>query len=405
MSQDNYESLDNDQEEKMRKRQEERKKRREEKRKQEQQRNKIILGVIAGLIILFFIFGISSCASSCSSGGAGDNNDTQPPTVQPTQPPTQPPTEPPTSPPIKDNGEDGYLTEQGVYVWDNKGFELFYGDEEMAKTYANAVSHYRGQLDSSINVYNMVVPTHIAFGLPDRLEATVGSYSQPDYINNIYNNITADVKTVNVTDSLEDHKTEYCYFNTDHHWTALGAYYAYKDFCKTAGETAVNIDNISANSVQGFVGSLYTATGLEVLQNNPDTVSYYEMPVSYSAQLMQSGSNELEDIYSMYYEAATAGSNTYGVYIWGDNPVTKIVNTEGKNGRKILVVKDSFGNALVPWLVNNYDQVHAIDFRYYDGNVAGYCAENGITDVLILNGVMSSANGFQIDNMSSVFGG
>ncbi|MEF2920459.1 MAG: DHHW family protein [Acutalibacteraceae bacterium] len=405
MSQDNYESLDNDQEEKMRKRQEERKKRREEKRKQEQQRNKIILGVIAGLIILFFIFGISSCASSCSSGGAENNKDTQPPTAQPTQPPTQPPTEPPTSPPIKDNGEDGYLTEQGVYVWDNKGFELFYGDEEMAKTYANAVSHYRGQLDSSINVYNMVVPTHIAFGLPDRLEATVGSYSQPDYINNIYNNITADVKTVNVTDSLENHKTEYCYFNTDHHWTALGAYYAYKDFCKTAGETAVNIDNISANSVQGFVGSLYTATGLEVLQNNPDTVSYYEMPVSYSAQLMQSGSNELEDIYSMYYEAATAGSNTYGVYIWGDNPVTKIVNTEGKNGKKILVVKDSFGNALVPWLVNNYDQVHAIDFRYYDGNVAGYCSENGITDVLILNGVMSSANGFQIDNMSSVFGG
>lgn len=402
MEQDSNRSLDNEQEEKIKKRQEERRKKRQQQRKQEQQRNKIILAVIAVAIIFLLVFGISSCASSCSSANVAEA--TEPPTAMATRPPTQPPTQPPTSPEIKDNGEDGYLTEQGVYVWDNKGFELFYGDEDMAKTYANAVSHYREQLGSSINVYNMVVPTHIAFGLPDRLEATVGSYSQFDYINNIYKNITANVKTVDVTESLENHKTEYCYFNTDHHWTALGAYYAYQDFCKTAGEKAVNINNLSSNAIEGFVGSLYTATGLEVLQNNPDTVPYYDMPVTYTAQLMQSGSSELEEVYSMYYDIASAGSNTYGVYIWGDNPVTKIVNSEGKNGKKILVVKDSFGNALVPWLVNNYDQVHAIDFRYYNGNIASYCAENGITDVLILNGVMSSANGFQLDNMSSIFG-
>lgn len=382
---------------------------RRRKRKQElakrRMRNRIIM-VVAALAVLFLIIaGISSCASSCSNKKAenvqANNNSTEVATQASTE--AQPATEVVNVNEIQDNGQDGYATDTGIYIWNNQAFELFYGGEDMAKTYASAVSYYRNQLDSSINVYNMVVPIHIAFGLPDRLENSVDSKSQSDYLNAVYNNYSADVKAVNIFNTLEQHKTEYTFFNTDHHWTALGAYYAYEEFCKVAGETPVDINTLAAHDIYGFVGSLYTATEAEVLNNNPDSVRYYDMGQIYSMNLMQDGSSEFISLDNMYYEDASAGAGTYGVFIWGDNPVTQIVNQQPKNGRKILVIKESYGNAFIPWLVNNYDEVHAIDFRYYTDNVSTYCAENGITDVLFMNGVMSSANSFQIDSMSSLF--
>lgn len=387
--------------ERLRRRQELRRQRKKQKLAKRRMRNRIIMVVVALAILFFIIAGISSCASSCSNKNADNvqnNNNSTGGDVQ-----TQPATEVVSVSEIQDNGQDGYATDTGIYIWNNQAFEMFYGDENMAKTYASAVSYYRNQLDSSINVYNMVVPIHIAFGLPDRLENSVNSKSQSDYLNAVYNNYSADVKAVNIFDTLEQHKTEYTFFNTDHHWTALGAYYAYEEFCKVAGEIPVDINTLAAYDIYGFVGSLYTATEAEVLNNNPDSIRYYNMGQIYSMNLMQNGSSEFISLDNMYYENASVGAGTYGVFIWGDNPVTQIVNQQPKNGRKILVIKESYGNAFVPWLVNNYDEVHAIDFRYYTGNVSTYCAENGITDVLFINSVMSSANSFQIDSMSSLF--
>lgn len=399
--------------ERLRKRQEQRRIRKKKELARRRMRNRIIMIVIALLVLLFIILGISSCVSSCASksaqnaqtNNAGANSTTQPQTATVAAAVTQSSTQPSTQPTnaIKDNGEDGYVTDSGIYIWDNKAFEMFYGTTDMAQTYANAISHYRQQLDSSINVYNMVVPTHVAFGLPDRLESKVESNSQSDYLNAIYSLYNADIKSVNIYDAMEQHKTEYEFFNTDHHWTALGSYYAYQEFCKVAGETPVDINKLTSKEITGFVGSLYTSTSAEVLKNHPDTVQYYDMQETYTMNLLQKGSDDFIELDSMYYQDAQAGSETYGVFIWGDNPITKIENADKKNGRKILVIKESYGNAFVPWLVNNYDEVHAIDFRHYEGNVVSYCTENGITDVLFLNGVMSSSSSFQIDSMSSLF--
>lgn len=385
----------------LRRRQELRRQRKKQKLVKRRMRNRIIMVVVALVILLFIIVGISSCTSGCLNKNAENvqnNNNSTGVAVQ-----TQSATEVVSVSEIQDNGQDGYVTDTGIYIWNNQAFEMFYGNEDMAKTYASAVSYYRNQLDSSINVYNIVVPIHIAFGLPDRLENSVDSKSQSDYLNVVYNNYSANIKAVNIVDTLEQHKTEYIFFNTDHHWTALGAYYAYQEFCKVAGETSVDINTLAAHDIYGFVGSLYTVTEAEVLNNNPDSIRYYNMGQIYSMNLMQNGSSEFISLDNMYYENASAGTGTYGVFIWGDNPVTQIVNQQPKNGRKILVIKESYGNVFVPWLVNNYDEVHAIDFRYYTGNVPTYCAENGITDVLFINSVMSSANSFQIDSMSSLF--
>ena len=300
---------------------------------------------------------------------------------------------------IQDNGENGYLTEQGIFIWNNKAFETFEASQGASASYAGAISHYKSKLSSDVNVYNLVVPTHTAFGLPDRLEKTVPSTDQKAYLNNIFKSYSTNVIPVNVYDTFEEKKKEYLYLNTDHRWTSLGAYYAYRDFCEVAGETPIEISELTSNKITGFKGTLYETSKAEVLNNNPDTIIYYDMPESYSMSILKSNSSKWNDYRGMYNES----TNNYEVFIYGDNPVTKIINDNEKNGKNILVVKDSYGNAFVPWLVNNYDEVHSIDFRSYNGNIISYCANNNITDVLFINSTVNSSVSTQIDKMSALF--
>ena len=83
--------------------------------------------------------------------------------------------------------------------------------------------------------------------------------------------------------------------------------------------------------------------------------------------------------------------------------MTVIDNEENTSGRKIALIKESYGNAFAPYLAYNYDEVHVIDFRYYEGNLKQYCQDNNITEVLFLNGIMSANTPLQLDSMDSLF--
>lgn len=300
---------------------------------------------------------------------------------------------------IPDNGENGYLTEQGIFIWDNKAFETFEAFENSATAYAGAISYYKSKLGNDINIYNLVVPTHTAFGLPDRLEKTIPSADQKEYLNQIFKSYSTNVIPVNVYDTFEEKKKEYLYLNTDHRWTSLGAYYAYCEFCEVSGESPIQISELTSNKISGFIGTLYSTSKAEVLNNNPDTITYYDMPESYSVSILKSNSSDWNEYRGMYNES----SNDYDVFIYGDNPVTWIINDTEKNGKNILVVKDSYGNAFVPWLINNYNEVHSIDFRSYNGNIISYCIENDINDVLFINSTVNSSVSTQVDKLSALF--
>lgn len=379
--------------------------RRMEHRKRQQRkrqlRNRILIVAVGVLILVLIIWGIASCASSGSDKNKNANTSSTTTAAQITAPPvTQPPTE--VIPAIADNGQDGVVTDSGIYLWNNQGYELFSGTEESAKNYALAISGYKNQLGSEINVYNLVVPGHAEFGLPDRLKENAPTRSQKENTNSIYNSYSADVKAVDVYDTFNKHKNEYIYFNTDHHWTGLGAYYAYTEFARVAGFEPTEITDLTAHNIEGFLGSLYTATNDSSLAQNADTVTYYDIPGNYTTNILVAGDEELTEVGALNYsDVATDGA--YSVFIWGDNPLTQVKHIDSNNDKKILVIKESYGNAFVPFLVNNYDEVHVIDFRHYSGNVKEYCTQNGIKEVLFLNGIMSANNAMQIDSMNTLF--
>ncbi len=300
---------------------------------------------------------------------------------------------------IPDNGESGYFAKNGIFIWNNKAFETFEASNGAAKAYAGAISYYKNKLGNDVNVYNLVVPTHTAFGLPDRLEKTIPSTNQKKYLDEVFSGYSSKVKQVNVYNIFEEKKNEYIYLNTDHRWTALGAYYAYKEFCRVADESPVDISDLTSNNISNFTGTLYSTTKAEVLNNSPDTITYYDMPESYTVSILKKNSSKWKEYRSIYNEDI----NNYDVFIYGDNSVTQIINDNEKNGKNILVVKDAYGNAFVPWLINNYDEVHSIDFRSYNGNIISYCVENEITDVLFINSTVNSSVSTQVDKMSALF--
>ena len=289
-----------------------------------------------------------------------------------------------------------------VYIYDNAAYELFGGTNESAKFYAESISDFKTLVGDSIKVYNMVIPKPIEFYIPESVKQKDGisTNSQAENIKTIYSSYTSDVIPINCYNELAAHNDEYIYFRTDHHWTGLGAYYAYKAFCEQTGQQVLDLSVCQENTISGYQGTL---TDMDYsLYENLDTVHYWEFPYdTYATVTPRSGDIPYDT--SIYYGAATGGTLTYGVFIWGDSSTFVEYNQNLSNGKKIAVIKDSYGNAFVPYLTANYEEVHVIDFRYFDSDLKTYCEENGITEVLFINNIMAANTAFLVDDIVDMF--
>ncbi|MGN1458099.1 MAG: DHHW family protein [Acutalibacteraceae bacterium] len=286
-------------------------------------------------------------------------------------------------------------TVNGIFIYNNAAFELFYGDEDMAKNYADTISNIKKSLGDDIKVYNVLVPTHVGIGLPDKFNDLCSS--QEDYLNTICSSYSADIIGVNAFDTLMHHRNEYLYFNTDHHWTALAAYYAYADFTKAAGIDAIPLSDMKENKIDGFTGSLQNDTGVDTLAD--DYVTYYTVDNDIEAtQYDEDAENPVD---TMLIHDYAEGVNAYGVFLGGDNPLMVAKNEKG-NGQKIAVIKESYGNAFAPFIAYTYSETHIIDFRYFNCDLKQYLKDNDITQVIFINNSMASATGARCDELAAL---
>ncbi|MFZ1263119.1 MAG: DHHW family protein, partial [Chitinophagaceae bacterium] len=174
--------------------------------------------------------------------------------------------------PLKDDGATGEIKKR-VFVFKNRAFEMFGGGPAMGKSYADVINSYNRLLKPGIQVYNLIIPVALEFEITEKY-AKLQKPNRPA-IENIYNSLDSNIKKVWAIDEIRKHRGEYIYFNTDHHWTSLGAYYAYRAFCATAGFTPVSLDTVAYKTKPSFLGSLYRLTRDPGLKSNPDSVRYY----------------------------------------------------------------------------------------------------------------------------------
>lgn len=256
-------------------------------------------------------------------------------------------------------------------------------------TYASAVNAFVEKYPS-LNVSVALIPKSCAFnspyGYPQKYD------NQLNYITKTYELMASSVKKIDAMSILKEHSGEYIYYRTDHHWTSLGAYYASVAYCNANGITPRKLESYETVINTGFIGTLYTYAGSsagalrENLKTNPDyTVGHmpstpYTMKYTGADGVVYKGT------------AINKKSKTYaGMFMCGDQPFTHIV-TENKNGKKLLMFKQSYGNAFAPYMIDYYEEIVVIDVRSNKKSVEKVIAEYGITDVLIMNNVQASSS-------------
>jgi hypothetical protein len=298
--------------------------------------------------------------------------------------------------PLKDDGATGEVKKR-VFVFKNRAFEMFGGGEAMGKSYADVINNYNKILSPDIQIYNLIIPVALEFEITEKY-AKLQKPNRPA-IENIYNTLDPNIKKVWAIDEIRKHRQEYIYFNTDHHWTSLGAYYAYKAFCETAGLTPVSLDTVAYKTKPSFLGSLYRLTRDAGLQNNPDSVRYYLFKDSVNFYV---GSSKIGQwTKSKMYGEGASGPNSYSVFLQGDLPTVKM-ETQHKNGRKIAIVKESYGNAFAPYLINNYEKVIVVDQRYYTGDFIAMLKAEGINELLFINNIFAAHTPFHINKIKGL---
>ena len=297
---------------------------------------------------------------------------------------------------ITDFLNNGILV-NGVKMYGEKaGIMLFGGNDKQGQRYAELISSYKRELGDGVSVYNMVVPTSVEFYLPKKYAKY--SNSEKREIEFIYSKLTDGVIPVDAYSVLEAHKDEYIYFRTDHHWSDLGAYYAYTAFCNAIGQTPPPLSDYTVKTKEElFVGSLFGYTNDITLKNNPDTFTYYMTKSPFKGETYNYRTLTLTEANPIYHEYAT-GSAMYGMFLGSDGIHVKITTSAG-TGRKIVMFKESYGNAFAPYLIDSFDEIYVIDIRYFGKNAVQYIKDVGATDVLFINNVFAANTSKLIDGI------
>lgn len=284
-----------------------------------------------------------------------------------------------------------------LLVIDDAAYEYYNFSTDRAKEYLSGINRAAEQLDGVANVYSMIVPSSMDICVPESVRSGINTSDQSRAIDYFYSSMNDSVTTVNVFDILLTHSAEgeYVYYRTDHHWTALGAYYAYCEFASAAGRPVADLeDDFEEHVFDGYLGSFYRETNSSAMKANPDTVYAYE-PVDTNAITIHWQDSTVSD-YSIITDVSdwAAISKYASAFIGGDNPYSVIENPNITDGSSILLVKESYGNCFAPFLVESYQYVYVVDFRYYSdtesGTLLDLVEEQEIQDVLFLNTISTT---------------
>lgn len=289
-----------------------------------------------------------------------------------------------------------------VVIVGDAAYELYTYSDATADNYALAVNKVAAALDQKADVYDILIPLGSGITFPDNLRDQIKSSDQREAMSSIQAKMDETVKTVDIYDSLMTNRNEYIYFRTDHHWTALGAYYAYEDFCEVKGITPEALDSYETSEFDGFLGSFYNDTNANAtLKANADVVTAYHPNMDAIMHVTDSRGVEY-DSKVIFDESKAAAGLKYSCFIAGDNPITEIENKELTDGSSCIVVKESFGNAFVPFLVDHYQTIYVVDYRYWKGSISELAQEKNVDDVIFVNNLSMIRNKSLVGKLFSV---
>ena len=226
----------------------------------------------------------------------------------------------------------------------------------------------------------------------DKLPAVHKPYHDDEY----FTKIGEALNTASFVDVRDLFKQEYAdgnqiYYKTDHHWTACGAYTAYRALAGELGYTANEKSAYEITAYPGFYGTTYSTSGFWM--NQPDEIEVWDNKANdgkLSVAITDNG--ETKEQGDMFWYSHLQEDDKYPVYLDGNHPYTVIKNSAASSDEKLLIVKDSFAHSLTPFLADHYAEIIMVDMRYYANPLPELIESEDIDRVLFV---------YSIDNLAT----
>lgn len=282
-----------------------------------------------------------------------------------------------------DNATADFLT-NGMFIYGDGVYTPAYYSESSAKYYAQTMAYYKSLFGKDIRVN--VIMTPVSSMVIDNPSVQARISDQGEIQDKVAALMDKSVNFVDVYSEMYAHRDEYLFFRSDHHWTQLGAYYAYRAFAESLDMVPTELKDLNYSVINdSYSGSMYTFTKDSRVKNFKDTIESWttKKKMTMTVTTSYGGINTYDSCITPY-------GNNYVSFIAGDNPYTVINVPENPQDKNILVLKDSFGNAFVPYLCEHYGNIIVVDVRYTDMNVYEHLKDYGLTDIVFVNNVQAA---------------
>ena len=292
-----------------------------------------------------------------------------------------------------------------VNVKDLVGYCVYGFNRKAADQYAIHIGTVANALQDQARVFELLIPNNSAILLDDQTKKDWKLLDESQvikYFKAMTWQQSQAVKYVDIYDRMMEHRDEYLYFKTDHHWTQLGAYYAYTRFCEEAGLTPHAISEYKLVDSGPFLGSYYKTNGYAQLAENPDNCYGYE-PIATNdfsfydrdAKTMRNGKlvrNMSEFDIALKYQG----------FIYGDTAYSEAHNPNLSDGSCCIVVKESFGNCFAPFLIDHYQTLIVIDYRYNTDSLVELAKNYDHPDIIFCNNLEAISDLYVMEQLGGI---
>ncbi|MBC6696461.1 hypothetical protein H9L25_06745 [Terrisporobacter mayombei] len=265
-------------------------------------------------------------------------------------------------------GKDGYLIE-----------DFTAPNEEAVNQNLQAIDNFSKRY-KDVKQYMLISPTSVGI-LKDKLPYSAPVIDQESYLKSYKEKLPSSIKFVDTYETLNNHKDEYIFYKTDHHWTSLGAFYSYEKLAEDMGLKKKPDDYYNVQLVSNdFFGALSSKSGYDVKEG--DKVQVY-IPAKNEKYIVVNYVEEQEKSASLYSSEALEKKDNYEVFLKGNHPLVKI-KTSAKNDKTLLIFKDSYANSFIPFLTNDFSKIIVVDPRYYYEDIDKLMEQENVNEVLYL---------------------
>lgn len=266
------------------------------------------------------------------------------------------------------------------------GFNQLGFSKVQSDRYIKSVSSFADRMaKKGVRVISAPAPTAVGVMVEPDMLPQLKCARQDEMLSYLHDNMSDNVIKVDTFSNLVKHNSEYIYFRTDHHWTQLGAYYAYEAMCEATGQEAPPLDAFTLWNQGKFTGSLYGKVRWPK-KLRADTLDCYvpQGGITFYAHFTDGSKGTEWPLIAK--KAGEANRNSrYSAFLAADCALAHVVNESIPDAPNCLVIKDSFGNCYVPFLTQNYHHVYAIDYRkYWRYTMASFVDKYDIDDVIIM---------------------